>query len=156
MADKGGGRRIVAQNRRAFHDYHIDERIEAGLVLQGTEVKSLRSGRANIGDAYAAEDHGELWLVNAYIPEYEGGNRFNHETKRARKLLVRRKEMARLFSSVQRKGNTLVPLSIYFTQRGLAKVEIGVARGKKEFDKRAAKRDRDWSREKQRLLKHDA
>src|SRR4051794_29129760 len=108
-------RRAVAQNRRAFHEYFIDEKLEAGNVLQGSEVKSLREGRATIGEAHAAEMQGELWLFNSYIPEYKGANRFNHETRRPRKLLLRRREVDRLMGAVQRKGMTLVPLQLYFS-----------------------------------------
>ena len=154
MSAKPGGRREVARNRRAFHDYFIDERIEAGLVLTGTEVKSLREGRATIAESHAGEMQGELWLFNAYIPEFHGGNRFNHETRRPRKLLLHRREAARLAGAVQRKGMTLVPLALYFTPRGHAKVELGLARGKQQHDKRATQRDRDWKREKQRLMRH--
>ena len=146
-------RRSIAQNRKAFHNYFIDERLEAGIVLSGTEVKSLRQGRATISEAYAGESNGELYLFNSYIPEYEAGNRFNHEPKRPRKLLVHRREMGRLLGATQRQGVTLVPLSLYFNQRGLAKVELGVARGKKLHDKRASVKERDWQREKQRLLR---
>jgi SsrA-binding protein len=146
-------RRSIAQNRKAFHNYFIDERLEAGIVLSGTEVKSLRQGRATISEAYAGESNGELYLFNSYIPEYEAGNRFNHEPKRPRKLLVHRREMGRLLGATQRQGMTLVPLSLYFNPRGLAKVELGVARGKKLHDKRASVKERDWQREKQRLIR---
>ena len=155
MSKNGGGRRQVARNKRAFHDYSIEERIEAGIVLAGTEVKSLREGRATIAEAHAGEMQGELFLFNAYIPEFHGGNRFNHETRRPRKLLLKRREMARLFGAVQRKGMSLVPLSLYFSPRGHAKIELGLGRGKKQYDKRAAEKARDWGREKQRLLRHD-
>jgi SsrA-binding protein len=147
------GRRVVAQNRRAFHDYAVEERFEAGLVLSGTEVKSLREGRATITEAHAGEMAGELWLFNAYIPEFHGGNRFNHETRRPRKLLLRKREVARLSGAVQREGMTLIPLALYFTPRGWAKVELGLAKGKKLHDKRAAIKERDWQRERQRLLR---
>ena len=147
-------RRAVAQNRRAFHDYAVEERFEAGIVLTGTEVKSLREGRATINEAHAGEMQGELYLFNAYIPEFHGGNRFNHETRRPRKLLMRKREMARLIGSVQRKGMSIVPLSLYFNKRGYAKVDLGLARGKKQHDKRAAEKDRDWKREKERLMRH--
>jgi SsrA-binding protein len=149
-------RRSVAQNRRAFHEYFIDEKFEAGIVLHGSEVKSLREGRATIGEAHAAEMQGELWLFNSYIPEYKGANRFNHETRRPRKLLLRRREVDRLMGAVQRKGMTLVPLQLYFSDRGWAKVEIGLARGKQTHDKRASEKERDWQREKQRIMRHDA
>lgn len=124
-------------------------------MLAGTEVKSLREGRATISEAHAGAMEGELYLFNAYIPEFHGGNRFNHETRRPRKLLVRRREMAHLFGSIKRKGMTLVPLALYFSSRGYAKVELGLARGKKLHDKRAATKDRDWKREKERLLRHN-
>lgn len=152
---RGGERRVVAVNRRATHDYAIEERIEAGLELTGSEVKSLREGRAQIAEAHAGEMGGELWLFNAYIPEYGGANRFNHEVRRPRKLLLRRREIERLKGAVQRKGMTLVPLQLYFSPRGWAKVELGLARGKTLYDKRAATRDRDWQRERERLLKGD-
>lgn len=157
MADaRTKARKSIAQNRRAFHDYFIEDRIEAGVQLTGTEVKSLRDGRATISEAHAGEMQGELYLFNAYIPEFHGGNRFNHETRRPRKLLVRKREMARLFGAVQRKGMTIVPLSLYFNKNGYAKVEIGLARGKKQYDKRATEKDRDWQRDKQRLMRHSA
>ncbi len=154
-SERERARKAVAQNRRAFHDYFIDERFEAGLMLTGTEVKSLREGRATISEAYAGEMGGEIYLFNAYIPEFHGGNRFNHETKRPRKLLLRRREVDRLSGAVRREGMTLVPLQLYFTPRGWAKVEIGLARGKKAHDKRDAIKARDWQREKQRLMRHD-
>ncbi len=125
-------------------------------MLVGTEVKSLREGRATIAEAHAGPMEGELFLFNVYIPEFHGGNRFNHETRRPRKLLLRKREVARLFGALKRKGMTLVPLSLYFNRRGYAKVELGLARGKKLHDKRAATKDRDWQREKQRLLRHSA
>jgi SsrA-binding protein len=147
------GRQTVARNRRATHDYFIDERFEAGVVLAGTEVKSLRDGRGNINEAYASEQGGELWLVNAYIPEYRAGNRFNHDVRRPRKLLLHRREIARLAGAIQRKGQTLIPLALYFNRRGLAKIELGLAHGKKAHDKRHAIKERDWQREKERLLR---
>ena len=152
MSKENSGRSI-AQNRRAFHEYFIDEKFESGIVLHGSEVKSLREGRATIGEAHAAEMGGELWLFNAYIPEYKGANRFNHETRRPRKLLMHRKEASRLIGSVQRKGMTLVPLQLYFNKRGWAKVELGLARGKQLHDKRATEKDRDWQREKARIMR---
>ena len=154
MAKKGlAAGRIAAQNRKARHNYFIDETVEAGLVLTGTEVKSLREGRANIGEAYAKTQDGELFLVNAHISEYSGGNRLNHEPLRPRKLLLRKREIGRLAGAVQRKGVTLVPLEIYFNDRGLAKVRLGVARGKRQYDKRATAKERDWQRQKGRLLR---
>ncbi|MCP4330844.1 MAG: SsrA-binding protein SmpB [Alphaproteobacteria bacterium] len=145
--------RIVAQNRRARHDYFIDDSLEAGLVLVGSEVKSLRAGRGNLADSYAGEIDGELYVFNAYIPEYAAASRRNHETRRPRKLLVHRRERDRLIGAIQREGVTLVPLSIYFNERGLAKVEIGVARGKRKYDKRETEKRRDWDRQKQRVLR---
>jgi SsrA-binding protein len=153
LAKKQEGRKVVAQNRKALYEYFIDERYEAGLVLNGTEVKSLREGRSTIGDAHAGEMQGDLWLFNAYIPEFHGGNQFNHETRRPRKLLMRRRQIDSLKGAVQRKGLTVVPLSIYFNERGWAKVELGLARGKKMVDKRESEKERDWQRDKQRLLR---
>ncbi len=147
------GARFAAQNRKARHDYFIEDTLEAGLMLLGPEVKSLRAGRASIGESFAAEQGGELWLFNAYIPEYEAANRFNHPPRRPRKLLLHRREVNRLIGSVQREGMTLVPLSIYFNNRGMAKVQLGLARGKRKFDKRQAEKARDWGREKSRLMR---
>ncbi len=146
------GRR-VAQNRRARHDYFIDERLEAGIMLAGTEVKALREGRASLQDAYAGELQGELFLFNAYIPEYRAANRFNHETRRPRKLLVHRRERDRLLGAVRREGVTLVPLALYFNRRGIAKIDLGLARGKRQYDKRQDLKERSWQRERQRLLR---
>lgn len=151
-ADKRG-QRVIAQNRRARHDYFIDETVEAGLVLVGTEVKSLRAGLASLNESYAGEDGGELWLLNAYIAEYPAANRFNHEAKRPRKLLLKKRELDNLLGAVQRKGVTIVPLSIYFNDRGIAKVLLGVARGKRQYDKRETEKKRDWQREKARIMR---
>jgi SsrA-binding protein len=145
--------RVAAQNRKARYNYFIDETIEAGVMLTGTEVKSLREGRANIGEAYASAQGGELFLVNAHISEYSGGNRLNHEPLRPRKLLLRKREIEKLVGAIQRKGVTLVPLEIYFNPRGIAKVRLGVARGKRQYDKRATTKERDWQRQKARLLR---
>ena len=145
--------RVAAKNRKARYNYFIDETIEAGVMLTGTEVKSLREGRANIGDAYASAQGGELFLVNAHISEYSGGNRLNHEPLRPRKLLLRKREIERLTAAIQRKGVTLVPLEIYFNPRGIAKVRLGIARGKRQYDKRATTKERDWQRQKARLLR---
>ena len=123
------------------------------MILTGTEVKSLREGRANLGDAYAVERDGEVYLVNAHISEYRGGNRFNHAPLRPRKLLLRKREIRRLIGSLRREGITLVPLSIYFNERGIAKVKLGIARGKRQYDKRATAKERDWQRQKARLLR---
>jgi SsrA-binding protein len=146
-------RRVVADNRKARFNYLIDEKFEAGIVLTGTEVKSLRDGRSNIADSYAAEEGGEIWLINSYIPEYHGGNRFNHEPRRHRKLLLHKREIGRLLGTLKRGGVTLVPLSIYFNEQGRAKVDLGLARGKQQHDKRASIKERDWQREKSRLMR---
>ena len=153
MPAEAAPRKLVAQNRKAFHDYAIGERIEAGLMLTGTEVKSLREGRATITEAHAGDMGDEMYLFNAYIPEFHGGNRHNHEVRRPRKLLLRRREADRLKGAVRRDGMTLVPLALYFTARGWAKVEIGLAKGKKAHDKRQAIKERDWQREKQRVIR---
>jgi SsrA-binding protein len=146
--------KIVADNRKARYNYEIGETFEAGLALTGTEVKSLRTGRSNIAESYASVDkNGEIWLVNANIPEYAAGNRFNHEPKRLRKLLLKHREIAKLSQGVQREGMTIVPLKLYFNDRGRAKIEIALARGKQVHDKRETEKQRDWNREKSRLLK---
>lgn len=145
--------RFAAQNRRARFDYHILDTLEAGIVLTGSEVKSLREGHASINEAYATEDKGELWLVNAHIPEWKAATRFNHEPRRPRKLLVHRKELNRLAGAIKREGVTLVPLSIYFNEKGRAKCEIGLAKGKKKADKRETEKARDWQRDKARLMR---
>ena len=145
--------RYAALNRRARHDYLIEDKLEAGLVLHGTEVKSLRQGGASIAEAYADEQGGELFLVNANIPEYKASAHFNHEPRRPRKLLLHRKQMNRLMGAVKREGVTIVPLALYFNERGRAKVELGLARGKRKADRRQAERDRDWQRNKARLLR---
>jgi SsrA-binding protein len=150
---KDDGQKIVADNRKARHLYFIESTLEAGLALAGSEVKSLRTGKANIGESYAMAKGGEIFLVNAYIPEYLKANRFNHEPRRTRKLLVRRSEARRLAAAVQREGMTLVPLKLYFTPKGIAKLELGVARGKKLHDKRQSEKARDWARDKARLLR---
>jgi len=144
--------RQVAQNRRARRDYFIEEKMEAGLVLTGTEVKSLRAGHANIREAYAAEQGGEMWLHNAYIAEYAPG-RVNHAPRRARKLLLHGRQIDTLIGGVQKDGMTVVPLALYFNERGIAKLEIGLAKGKKQFDKREDEKKRDWNREKARLMR---
>ena len=145
--------KLAAQNRRASHDYFIEDTVEAGVMLLGTEVKSLRAGRASIAESFAAQQGDGLYLINAYIPEYEAANRFNHAPKRARKLLLHRRELGRLLGAVQREGMTLVPLSIYFNERGIAKVRLGLAKGKRKGDKREAEKERDWSRDRARLLR---
>lgn len=147
------GRKVVAENRRARFNYEIGETFEAGLELTGTEVKSLRSGKANIAESYASHEGGEMWLINAHIPEYLQGNRNNHEPRRPRKLLLHQKEIDTLAGGVQREGMTIVPLRLYFNPRGRAKLEIALARGKKVHDKRETEKKRDWEREKSRLLR---
>jgi len=146
-------RKIVAENRRARHEYFIEDVVEAGLVLTGTEVKALREGKANIAESYASPEDGAIWLVNANIPEYSAGNRENHEPKRKRKLLLHKREIARLAQAVERKGYTLTPLKLYFNERGRAKLELGLGLGKKLHDKRDTSKERDWGRQKQRLLR---
>ena len=146
--------KIVAVNRRARFDYEIGETFEAGLALTGTEVKSLRTGKATIAESYAHVDRkGEAWLVNANIPEYLAGNRFNHEPKRLRKLLLKQRELAKLAQGIEREGMTIVPLRLYFNARGRAKLQIALGRGKKLHDKREVEKKRDWNREKGRLLR---
>jgi SsrA-binding protein len=147
------GKKIAAENRKARHSYEIVSTLEAGIVLTGTEVKSLREGKANIGESYASFEDGELWLINSHLPEYLQGNRFNHEPRRRRKLLVHRKEATKLSASVAREGMTVVPLSIYFNEKSRAKVELALAKGRKTHDKREADKKRDWDREKGRLLR---
>lgn len=144
---------VVARNRKARHDYFIEDSFEAGIVLAGTEVKSLRLGQGSINEAYAGENKGELVLFNAFIPEYKSASTFNHEPRRTRKLLMHRREIARLVGAVQREGMTLVPLSLYFNDRGVAKVELALARGKHHYDKRASIKERDWKRDKARLMR---
>ena len=145
--------KVVAENRRARFDYFVEERLEAGIELQGTEVKALRGGEGSIAESYATIDGEEVWLINSHIPEYSHGNRMNHEPRRRRKLLLKGREIAKLHGAITRQGLTLVPLSIYFNARGKAKVEIALARGKKDHDKRETIKERDWKREQQRLLR---
>ncbi len=153
MAKEASGFKVVSENRRARYNYEIGETYEAGLVLTGTEVKSLRTGKATIAESYASAEKGELFLINATIPKYGQGNRFNHEPKRPRKLLMKAREIARLAQGVEREGMTIVPLKVYFNARGLAKLQLAVARGKKLHDKRETEKQRDWNREKSRLLR---
>jgi SsrA-binding protein len=145
--------KVVAENRRARHDYAIEDDLECGIILHGSEVKSLRGGGANIAESYASVEHGELWLVNSYFAPYEQAKTFGHDVRRRRKLLASRRELARLWNATQRKGMTLVPLVLYFNHRGVAKLKIGIAKGKKKHDKRHTEAERDWNRQKQRLLK---
>ncbi len=151
--DQNPNYKVVAENRRARYDYAIEDDIECGLVLEGSEVKSLRTGQVNIADSYAAVEDGELWLVNSYISPYEQAKMFNHEERRRRKMLVSKREMAKLWQATQRQGMTLVPIVLYFNHKGRAKIKIGIAKGKKIHDKRATEAKRDWSRQKQRLLR---
>ena len=146
-------RKLVAENRRARFDYLIEETMEAGIQLLGTEVKALRAGRANIAESYAAPEKGELWLVNAHIPEYAPAAQFNHEPRRRRKLLVKSRELKKLVGAVERDGRTIAPLKLYFNERGVAKLEIALAKGKKAHDKREASKDRDWKRQQVRLIR---
>lgn len=146
-------RRKAAENRKARYNYFVDDTVETGIMLVGTEVKSLRAGEANITDSFAEMRGSEIYLINAHIPEYTHGNRFNHDARRPRKLLLRKREINRLSAAAQRKGFTLVPLSIYFNDKGRAKVELGLCRGKAQHDKRATEAERDWQRQKERLVR---
>ena len=146
-------KKTVAENRRARYDYYIDDVYEAGIALTGTEVKSLRFGEGSIAESYAEVRDGQVWLVNSNVPEFSHGNRFNHEPKRPRKLLLHEREIAKLTGAVERKGMTLVPLSIYFNGRGRAKVELALAKGKNAADKRHTIKERDWKREQGRLMR---
>ena len=145
--------KVVAENRRARFEYFLDDFFEAGIALTGTEVKSLRFGEGSIAESYAEVKDDEVWLVNANVPEFSHGNRFNHEPKRPRKLLLHGREVDKLRNAVARQGMTLIPLSIYFNPRGRAKVELALARGKKLHDKRETDKARDWKREQGRLLR---
>ena len=147
-------KKVVAENRRARFDYFIEDKFEAGIALVGTEVKALRQGEGSIAESYATMDGEEVWLINSHIPEYSHGNRMNHEPRRQRKLLLNKREIAKLHGAITRQGLTLVPLSIYFNGRGKAKVELALAKGKKAHDKRETIKERDWKREQQRLLRH--
>ncbi|MCW1402214.1 SsrA-binding protein SmpB [Novosphingobium sp. MW5] len=145
--------KVVAENRRARFEYHIEDVFEAGIVLTGTEVKSLRFGEGSIAESYAEVKGGEVWLINSNVPEFSHGNRFNHTPKRPRKLLLKEREIAKFTGAVERKGMTLVPLSVYFNGRGRAKVELALAKGKNNADKRQTVKDRDWKRDQQRILR---
>ena len=149
MAD----RKLIAENRRARFDYFLEETFEAGLALTGTEVKSLRVGKANIAESYAAVNGREIELINADIPPYSHSNRFNHEPRRPRKLLLHKKEIERLIGAIQREGRTLIPTKLYFNEKGIAKLELALAKGKKVHDKREATAERDWQRDKARLMR---
>jgi SsrA-binding protein len=150
---KDDGTKIIAENRKARYAYAIDETLEAGVMLTGSEVKSLRTGKSTIGESYAMAKDGELFLVNAYIPEYTKASRFNHEPKRTRKLLVHKREANKLGIATQREGMTLIPLRLYFNPKGIAKIELGIAKGKKLHDKRETEKQRDWQRDKARLMR---
>lgn len=143
----------IAENRQARYHYAIESDLEAGIILTGSEVKSLRTGQSNIAESYASVEGGELWLINSYIAAYKQAGVFGHDERRRRKLLVSKKELSRLWQAVGREGMTIVPLSLYFNDRGTVKLKIGVAKGKKAHDKRASEAARDWGRQKQRLLK---
>ena len=145
--------KLIADNRKARHNFEFIETLEAGIQLTGTEVKTLRNGKANIAESYATEEAGEIWLINSYIPEYLEGNRNNHNPRRRRKLLLHRKEMNKLIGGVQREGLTIVPNRLYFNDRGIAKLQIALAKGRKAHDKRQVSKKRDWEREKARLMR---
>lgn len=146
-------KKIVAENRRARFDYHIEDTVEAGIALTGTEVKSLRFGEGSIAESYAEVKNGEVWLINSNVPEFSHGNRYNHEPKRPRKLLLHAREVDRFTGAVERKGMTLVPLSVYFNGKGRAKVELALAKGKNVADKRQTIKERDWKREQARIMR---
>ena len=143
----------ITKNRKAHRNYYIEDKIEAGLELQGTEVKSLRLGQANIAEAYASPERGQIYLLNSYIAAYEGASHFSHDTRRKRKLLLHKREITRILMAVNRKGMTVIPLSLYFNNRGIAKVELGVAKGKTKIDRRETEKERDWQRQKARVLR---
>ena len=153
MSAPEDGKKLIAENRRARFDYFLEQTFEAGVMLTGTEVKALRLGRANIAESYAATEGREIVLVNAYIPEYGPANRFNHEPRRPRKLLLHRKEIDKLLGAVQREGRTLIPTRLYFNDKGLVKLELCMAKGKKAHDKREVSAERDWKREQGRLMR---
>lgn len=145
--------KLIAENRRARFDYHIEDDLEAGIILQGSEVKSLRKGGSNISDSYASVEDGGLWLINAYIAPYAQARMWGHEERRKRKLLVSKRELSRLWSASAREGMTIVPMKLYFNNKGIAKIKLGIAKGKKNADKRETSAKRDWQRQKARLLK---
>ncbi|MHA1518025.1 MAG: SsrA-binding protein SmpB [Alphaproteobacteria bacterium] len=153
MAPKRESGKLIAENRKARYSYEIEDTIEAGIVLTGSEVKSLRAGKANIAESYASNEDGELYLINAHIAEYPGAARDGHEPTRHRKLLLHKKEMSRLLGAIQRQGMALVPLRLYFNRRGIAKLQLGLGRGKKVFDKRETEKKRDWERQRGRLMR---
>ena len=151
---KDDTRKVVADNRKARYNYAIEDTLEAGLILMGSEVKALRTGKATIAESYAQAKDGEIFLVNSYIPEYKMANRFNHEPTRDRKILVHKREAAKLATATQREGMTLIPLRVYFNPKGIAKIELGIAKGKKLHDKRETEKKRDWQRDKARLMRN--
>ncbi|MEM7302824.1 MAG: SsrA-binding protein SmpB [Pseudomonadota bacterium] len=151
--NKAPAKKVIAENRKARYNYAIEDVIEAGLVLTGTEVKALRDGKANIAESYASAEGGEIWLINGHIPEYVQANRFNHEPRRPRKLLLSKREIKKLHDGTSREGMTIVPLKLYFNPRGMAKLEIALAKGKKVHDKRETEKKRDWQRDKARLMR---
>jgi SsrA-binding protein len=153
MASDVDAVRVAAQNRKARHNYSIEDSLEVGIVLQGSEVKSLREGRATITEAYAAEQGGDLYLINSYIPEYKQAGQFNHEARRPRKLLLHKRQIGKMIGAIQREGMTLVPLKLYFNERGRAKLELGVAKGKRNYDKRESEKKKDWDRQKARAMR---
>jgi SsrA-binding protein len=149
--------KLIAENRRARFDYHIESDLEAGIMLQGSEVKSLRKGGSNIGDSYASVEGGELWLINGYIAPYTQSNHWDsHDERRRRKLLVSKRELSRLWNATAREGMTIVPIKMYFNDRGIVKIKLGVAKGKKLADKRETSAKRDWDRQKARIMKQNA
>lgn len=150
---KGDTRKVVAENRKGRHNYFFEEVFEAGIMLTGTEVKALREGRANIAESYATNDNGEIWLINSNIPEYSAGNIHNHEPRRHRKLLLHRRQIDKLTAAIQREGMTLVPVTLFFNERGIVKLELALAKGKKVHDKRDTEKERDWQRQKARLMR---
>lgn len=153
MAPKRESGKLIAENRKARFNYEIEDTIEAGIVLTGSEVKSLRGGKANIAESYASNEDGEIYLINAHVAEYPGAARDGHEPTRPRKLLLHKREMARLLGAMQRQGMALIPLRLYFNARGIAKLQLGLGRGKKVFDKRETEKKRDWERQKGRLMR---
>ncbi len=150
---KPDGRKVVADNRKARHNFFFEDVIEAGIVLTGTEVKSLREGKANIAESYASHEDGAIWLINSNIPQYSAGNRNNHEPRRHRKLLLHQRQIDKLIMAVAREGMTLVPVKLFFNERGMVKLDLALAKGKKIHDKRQVSKDRDWNRQKARLMR---
>ncbi|MBN2739876.1 MAG: SsrA-binding protein SmpB [Rhodobacteraceae bacterium] len=147
--------KLIAENRQARYHYAVEDTLEAGIMLYGSEVKSLRTGQTNIAESYASVEDGELWLINSYIAAYMQAGHFGHEERRKRKLLVSKRELSRLWNATQREGMTIVPLKMYFNDKGIAKLLVGIAKGKKQADKRETEAKRDWNRQKQRLLKQN-